>query len=166
MQVDAQGLDATIIATARRRLSQVRRFQLEVIADDCDTLYEGQPHCSEVLSLASRLGFTPATPVRCAPPATVRNKRWRTTAWGCELEIVFLARGVPMLPPLWRFHQLSQAGCAATYHSIAHAPNGSVIMHDVGQWSAKDADGRIRPLDKYSDERFPGGELYVCTPIS
>lgn len=37
IKVDAQGLDAIVIASARSRLGQVRRFALEVISDDCDS---------------------------------------------------------------------------------------------------------------------------------
>lgn len=37
IKVDAQGLDAIVIASARSRLRQVRRFALEVISDDCDS---------------------------------------------------------------------------------------------------------------------------------
>lgn len=61
IKVDAQGLDATIIASARGRLGSVRSFALEVISDDCHTLYVGQPRCSGVVEQAAKLGFAPAT---------------------------------------------------------------------------------------------------------
>ena len=85
IKVDAQGLDAVVIASARSRLAQVRRFALEVISDDCDTLYEGQPRCSAVVAQAAQLGFEPASPVRCAPSPELRSGHWKKTAWGCAL---------------------------------------------------------------------------------
>ena len=38
VKIDAQGLDMTVVATARSRLAQVRRFAVEVISDDCETV--------------------------------------------------------------------------------------------------------------------------------
>ena len=86
----------------------------------------------------------------------------------CELEVVFLARGTPMLPELWRFHQLSHNGCAAGYRSITHAPNNSVVMvAAVGpnSWQTKDAEGRVEDATVQmvdSAARFRDG-LYACT---
>ena len=63
----------------------------------------------------------------CAPYASTRH------TYRCELEIVFVARGTPMLPELWRFHNLQHGGCSATtYATVEHAPNNTVVM--VGAW--------------------------------
>mmetsp|Transcript_47385 Transcript_47385/g.101147 ORF Transcript_47385/g.101147 Transcript_47385/m.101147 type:complete len:249 (-) Transcript_47385:226-972(-) len=142
LKIDAQGLDTTIVASARGRLTQVRRFQLEVIADDCDSLYEGQPKCSEVLAQAAKLGFAPASTLRCRPEPQLRSKHWRKTAWGCELEIVFLANGVSMLPPLWQFHNLGHSGCASVHSSMSTVPNGTYVMLAPNKWVEKDASGK------------------------
>ena len=74
----------------------------------------------------------------CAPYASTRH------TYRCELEIVFVARGTPMLPELWRFHNLQHGGCSATtYATVEHAPNNTVVMVGAGKWKTKDAVGRI-----------------------
>lgn len=74
----------------------------------------------------------------CAPYASTRH------TYRCELEIVFVARGTPMLPELWRFHNLQHGGCSATtYATVEHAPNNTVVMVGPGQWKTKDAVGQI-----------------------
>lgn len=74
----------------------------------------------------------------CAPYASTSH------TYRCELEIVFVARGTPMLPELWRFHNLQHGGCSATtYATVEHAPNNTVVMVGAGKWKTKDAVGRI-----------------------
>ena len=74
----------------------------------------------------------------CAPYASTRH------TYRCELEIVFVARGTPMLPELWRFHNLQHGGCSATtYATVKHAPNNTVVMVGAGKWKTKDAVGQI-----------------------
>ena len=74
----------------------------------------------------------------CAPYASTSH------TYRCELEIVFVARGTPMLPELWRFHNLQHGGCSATtYATVKHAPNNTVVMVGAGKWKTKDAVGRI-----------------------
>ena len=117
--------------------------------------------------------FAPATPLRCTPSsAELRQLRshWRTTAWGCELEVVFLAHGVPMLEPLWRFHNVRHSGCAAAYPTFASVPNNSMIMVGPGfgsdaKWSWKDANGTVKKLHSSkasAGERYRDG-MYACT---
>ncbi len=73
LKLDAQGLDMAIVesaappavlapdgddASARPRapvgaLRSLRRFSVEVVADDCDTLYEGQPKCTQVRAMTT-----------------------------------------------------------------------------------------------------------------
>ena len=138
-----------------------------MISDDCDTLYEDQPHCSEVVAEAARLGFEPATPLQCRPAPQMRSSHWTKTAWGCEIEVVFLARGVPMLPSLWRFHQLAHSGCIA-YPDRQQVPNSSMIMLGPGKWANKDASGYITTMHSasrvdHTGDRFRNG-LYACVP--
>jgi len=117
-----------------------------------------------VVAQAARLGFEPASPVRCVPSPELRSNKWKHTAWGCELEIVFVARGTPMLPDLWRFHQLAHSGCSAiTYARTEHVPNNAVVMVGPSKWEIKDAVGRVKvaPI-RNSAARFRDG-LHACT---
>ena len=126
IKVDAQGMDLRVIESAGGRLAQIRRFGLEGISDDCHGLYVGQPNCSSVVARASELGYRPASPVRCMP--LPRATKWRRTAWGCELELVFVRRGIEMLPSLWDYHSRKWAGCNQTVRSWEEVPPGTVLM--------------------------------------
>ena len=136
VKVDAQGVDLSVMESARSRISQIERFQLEVIADDCDGLYTGQPKCSAVVARAAELGFAPATDVHCNPLGGRSGELagWRRSAWGCELEVVFLRRGVSMLPELWQYHNIAHSGCRSFVDSPAAAPVGSVVMHSANMF--------------------------------
>ena len=68
IKVDAQGLDLAVVQSAHSRMSQVQSFQLEIVSDDCDSIYKGQPKCSEVLPIVAGLGFKPARPRALASP--------------------------------------------------------------------------------------------------
>jgi len=91
-------------------------------------LYEGQGKCSQVLAETRALGFRPIMPVHCTP-VVQRSHGWRTTAWGCELDILFTAFDVPPPPDeIARFHSVGMSGCNATVQSFEAAPNGSLVM--------------------------------------
>ena len=141
-----------------------------MIADDCDPLYEGQPRCSAVVAQAAQLGFEPATPLRCrfdrrqGAVTSSWRRNFRRTAWGCELEVVFLRRGVPMMPPLWRFHNLAQNGCGGVYPSLGEVTNGSIVLTAANKWVEKGANGsswRMRYVPSTSAARYRDG-LYSC----
>lgn len=79
---------------------------------------------------------------------------------------MFVARGTPMLPELWRFHQLAHGGCSAiTYAKTEHVPKNTVVMVGPHQWEIKDAVGRVEvaPVQmRDSAARFRDG-LHACT---
>ena len=125
VKVDVQGMDLRVIESAGYLLPQVRRFQLEVISDDCHGLYVGQPKCSAVVARAAQLGFEPATPINCKPTFK-RNAQITSTAFGCELELMFVARNVSMTPLMWTYHQPGFGGCSASMSSWNDVKDGEV----------------------------------------
>lgn len=106
-------------------------MQLEVIANDCRGLYLGQPNCTEVVGTLGALGFKPASPVYCDPRLKMSRSvthHWTGTAWGCELEVVFMREDVDLLPPsIRRMHSVSRAG----YENVE--PIVTMSKLDVGQ---------------------------------
>ena len=61
LKLDVQGVDLALIqsvdaALLRRRVST---FSMEVVAEDCNPLYVGQPRCAEVLRYARSIGYVP-----------------------------------------------------------------------------------------------------------
>ena len=77
---------------------------------------------------------------------------------------MFVARGTPMLPDLWRFHQLAHSGCSAiTYARTEHVPNNTVVM--VGppsKWEIKDAVGRV----EVAPVKMRNSELTLTLPLT
>ena len=71
LKIDAQGLDARILASANssrgNRVSQLRRFSIEMRQDSCYPLYRGQPTCSSVMRMIETMGagHAPVAPIRC-----------------------------------------------------------------------------------------------------
>jgi len=115
VKVDAQGMDLRVVQSGGPFLSRVRRFQLEVISDDCTPLYTGQPRCSHVVQTMAGLGFIPVRPTPCTP----RFPRERVTHH-CELEVVFVqekrepeqaARDAPFL----FYHNIAINGCVGAF---------------------------------------------------
>ena len=152
MQVDAQGMDLRVVESAGDLLPNVRRFQLEVVADDCHGLYVGQPNCSTVVARAAQLGYAPASPVFCRPswrrgPAW---SHWRTTAFGCEYEVVFVAHGVGMENDYWRFHQPNQGGCERVIKDMEEAAADEVVLAGTfWRWGwKKDPNGKTASAKK------------------
>eukprot|EP00966_Prymnesium_polylepis_P081585 1889896-Prymnesium_polylepis.1 len=56
---------------------------MEVRGDHCSPLYEGQPHCSEVVATMAGLGLRLAPKLRCPPPG---SRLWRI----CEYQMRFM----------------------------------------------------------------------------
>ena len=153
----------SVIESGGDLLANVVRFQLEVISDDCDGLYVGQPRCTAVLRRAAELGFKPVSPVFCQP-RVFRSKPVRRTAWGCELEVLFSRPGVDVPAYLHHFHQPAMGGCTGTIGlaelkaangSIARAANGSTVM--TAPWVFKRFGTR-----KGGEVIRPGVEPYLC----
>jgi len=109
-------------------LRLLRRFSIEVVADDCDTLYAGQPKCSEVKAKASLLGYEPIGPVSCVP----HWPRVHQNSW-CEFDILFVAKdlrsqtrrkrmeSVTFDEPFYPYHELLLHGCTEVYNQT-HLP--------------------------------------------
>ena len=84
---------------------------MEVISDDCDGLYQGQPKCSEVVARMASLGYATAGPVACRPH--VRRSRQSS---GCEIDVLFVAGGARVLDPrYYPYHDLKLNGCRGFY---------------------------------------------------
>ena len=147
LKVDAQGMDLRVIESAGDLLPNVRRFQLEVVADDCHGLYVGQPNCSTVVARAAQLGYAPASPVFCLPSwrRSPAWSHWRTTAFGCEYEVVFVAHGVGMEDDYWRFHQPNQGGCERVIKNMEEAAADEVVLAGtLWRWGwKKDPNGKV-----------------------
>ena len=114
VKVDAQGLDLDVLRSAAANIRMVRRFGLEVVVDDCNGLYVGQPKCSEVVRQAGELGFRPAAPFPCLPRWPREAVALNQSSAGCEMEILFVADGVGA-GPFWGFHQPHLNGCRGHY---------------------------------------------------
>ena len=145
IKVDAQGLDLQIIESAGSLLDRVKGFSIEVRTDGCGPLYTGQPECSKVVQRAAELGFVLAgdsaadAPPPCAPKFAL-NPRYRATAFACELEMLFVRPGTPVLDSLWQYHQLKLNGCDELYRnedtaklaSTARRRGKVVLVHHGG----------------------------------
>ena len=115
IKVDAQGMDLRVARSGGPLLSRVRRFQLEVISDDCSPLYTGQPRCSHVVSTMRGLGFVPVRPTPCTPifPRDRANHY-------CEMEILFVqATREPeqavLDAPFLFYHNIALNGCVGSF---------------------------------------------------
>jgi FkbM family methyltransferase len=124
LKLDTQGLDLDVVRSGGALLGMVERISMEVVADDCNHLYAGQPNCTTIVSTMSQLGFEAAAPVPCSP----RFPRGSPNSL-CELEILFLRRNPartaerePVVPePFWFFHSQSLNGCN---ESLSEKPTG------------------------------------------
>lgn len=126
IKIDAQGLDLRVIESAGQLLSRVERFSLEVVADECKPLYEGQPHCSAVVAAAARLGFAPVLPFACRLPHELRSREAASAqvrhGW-CEMDVLFIANGVSAdaHPEFLRYHEVGPHACTEKYESNAES---------------------------------------------
>lgn len=144
IKVDAQGLDLRAIQSAYSRMSQVRSFALEVISDDCDGIYEGQPKCSDVLRDAAALGFKPATEMTCLPRFRRKaHNKHKASSFGCELNVLFVRAGRDLArdaidDAYWQYHDTQLHGCVgifpanATMHLALHPPAGRAVYNSGG----------------------------------
>ena len=59
LKLDAQGADLSLIqATSAEVLrAKVQAITMEVVFDDCEPLYEGQPQCTQVLGYMLGIGY-------------------------------------------------------------------------------------------------------------
>tara|TARA_B110001452_G_scaffold82847_1_gene67772 strand:+ start:796 stop:1698 length:903 start_codon:yes stop_codon:yes gene_type:complete len=82
MKIDAQGHDLAVIRTAgEEQLARVREVSMEVLNDECDGIYDGQPNCSTVVEAMRAVGFSSNR--ECG------EKRSFTQGSGCEGNFVF-----------------------------------------------------------------------------
>lgn len=164
VKVDAQGVDLSVMRSAGDALQRVERFTLEVISDDCAGIYEGQPNCSTVLAATRAWGYVPSTPVYCTPriPASARA-RWRKTAWGCELGVVFARQDLVAQPyprELLGYHFLAQNGCHGTTPTSAEAPDGAIVMIGPHRFIRASRDATSTPAAKTVPNVV---EPYLCS---
>ena len=90
----------------------VTRVSMEVIADDCDGLYRGQPKCTEVVAQMAAIGYAPVGNVACTP----RLKRIRQNS-ACEIEVLFIVDGAGVPDPAYyQYHNLMFNGCQSTFN--------------------------------------------------
>lgn len=84
LKIDAQGSDLSVLSGAGARvLRRVNEVSLEVLNDECDGIYEGQPNCSTVVGDMEALGFRPTSSFRCL------QKLHFTQGSGCEANVNF-----------------------------------------------------------------------------
>jgi len=116
LKIDAQGMDLAIIQSAGPLLHRrVARFQLEVVSDDCRSLYENQPRCSEVVNASRMLGFEPIGDFSCWPPLGRSHLNH-----ACELELVFAnsqLHGKPHPEYVLPYQNVAFNGCREAYPS-------------------------------------------------
>lgn len=107
LKIDAQGMDLEIVKSGRTRLDDIKHIGMEVISDDCNTLYHKQPKCSYVLQEMYKIGFKPIGPTRCRP-------EFRRTSYNhyCELEVVFVHLKHVTNPKFFEYHNLHYNGCS------------------------------------------------------
>lgn len=158
IKVDAQGMDLRVIESAGgAALRRVRRFSLEVNSDDCDGMYASQPKCSQVVSRAASLGFAPATPIYCSPRVP-RSRAVRTTAWGCELSVLFLAEGVDFPEHMHQFHGPNMNGCAGVFDAASSkVDNDTLVLRKPGMWVRAG-----RPHEKIRGMKDAGATPFLC----
>mmetsp|Transcript_61547 Transcript_61547/g.170650 ORF Transcript_61547/g.170650 Transcript_61547/m.170650 type:complete len:346 (-) Transcript_61547:42-1079(-) len=66
LKIDAQGFDVEVLRSAGELLPRIRRVLLEVPADECEPLYVGSMHCSEIVAALAGLGYAAAYNRSCA----------------------------------------------------------------------------------------------------
>ena len=130
-------------------MHQVRRVSMEVNADDCHTLYAGQPSCTLVLARMQQLGFFIAGDAGKDFPCAPRFKRRlgsKRSAFGCETELLFVSKDVSSTPDVfWQFHKPGLQGCVGLYNKsqrsalLASPPAGKAVMDRV-----KESGGHLR----------------------
>lgn len=140
---------------------------LEVISDDCDGLYHGQPKCTATIGALSALGFAPLTPILCRPANAPRARRWRTTSWGCETNVVFSRRDAPPLPAsLLQYHEPAMNGCHATTVSLDAAPPHALVMVGARRFQRAGAGGGAGARRSPSQVlTMAGVERYLCLKV-
>ena len=103
VKIDAQGADFALVRSVPlSELQRVERWTLEVMADDCPSLYIGQPNCSDVVARFDRLGWRLAGCLRVgggrkpfAFSQHVARRCVQKALRGCEVDFSFVNPGVP-----------------------------------------------------------------------
>ena len=145
VKIDAQGMDLEVVKSGGDQLKNVKRLLLEVIADDCRPVYEGQPTCTEVFAQMRAFGFTPLTPIPCKPPIG----RGPRANHRCELEVVFINTRMGVSPSdgsevekqiYYEHHQAHLNWCTGTYALTPHGYG----QHGI-QCAVPGCDGGLSP---------------------
>ena len=128
-KIDAQGLDLQVVLSGGLSVGRrVHRVALEVTADDCVPIYEGQPNCSEVVRTMASLGYHPGGHLSCALPPSLGfppGSEYRIGHSFCELDVLFESYAAPPISPAERqlllsYHQVGPHGCVGTFGHNEH----------------------------------------------
>jgi hypothetical protein len=97
-------------------------LSLQVVADECETLYTAQPHCSEVVRTMDGLGFRLAGHVNCRFEGELQLFPGAKRHQFCEMDLLFLSKTQPptdrlLLDKLYEYHSPHVHGCDATYRA-------------------------------------------------
>ena len=165
VKIDAQGLDLRVIESAGPLLSRVERFSLEVVADECKPLYEGQPHCSAVVAAAARLGFAPVLPFACRLPDELRSRDAGSNKVGsarvkhgwCEMDVLFIANGVSAdaHPEFLRYHEVGPHACTEKYESTAESRSWRLGAADLPEGKVLAAFNHPHTGSYFVGSRYP-----------
>ena len=139
LKIDAQGYDLNVVASAYDWISRIDYVAMEVVADDCAALYDGQPKCAAVVETMIGYGFVPLGQVPCTP--TFPRARYNHF---CELELVFRqsehTRHNAVPREVHELHNLHFNGCEVLHtsdgHKVAGYPHATVIASGSG-WSKR-----------------------------
>lgn len=160
VKIDAQGMDLEVVRSAGKRRALLRRVVLEVVSDDCDVLYEGQPRCSDLVREMAALDFLPATPLRCAPAWP--RKRHNAL---CEMDVLFLNRGAgaPSADGYFGLHKLYLNGCSELFEpSRQGALMKKPPMNKTVFWLHPDSRTRFASSRWVGEGVHPFGSEYIC----
>lgn len=161
-------MDLAILRSGGANVSHhVTRVSMEVIADDCDGLYIGQPKCTDVVAQMAELGYVPAGPVSCRPHL---HRQRQNSA--CEIEVLFVVAGsgVP-IPEYYHYHDLRFNGCRSEYNATP-TDVAALITRDALRDHQKVIRVAERGVNVYYSaawdgaSRHPFGAEYVCRPRS
>jgi len=160
VKIDAQGMDLDIVRSAGARRTLLRRVVVEVVSDDCDVLYEGQPPCSKILREMAALQFEPATPVRCTP---IWPRRRHNAL--CEMDVLFLNRaaGAPSADGYHVLHKLYLNGCNELFDPsrqselMKRPPTGKTVFQLHPNGNTRFVSSRWA-----GESHHPFGTEYIC----
>jgi hypothetical protein len=177
LKIDSQGADLAILQSGGPQLaSRVRLVSLEVVADECEPLYDGQPQCSQVVAAVRALGFEPISPVHCRlagdGSGLVPNSHLLVDHHFCELDILMTSSLVGASPSALPAafvaqHDLGPHACDASYPADEHGlalqgrPPEDVIvaMLSTSARGGANVTGRVLYASMVNGRRWQGSQF-------